>query len=567
MEDPFRGPVRPNHPLLHKALGPRPRDAEAELRRIQSLDLKGFSEADVREEVITPLIRLIGYAKGTVFSVDREKSIGVLEQHTFIDYNFTLWKENFWLIEAKKPRKKKFSHRDLLQAVQYAAHPEINAALIVLCDGNRIDVFDREVSLSKSVLHVTRGNLSRDFDKLRMLLDPWQVWFFEKRRVARLIDKVFDKEINFERLEEFRTLVDQHLSTKRSKVLDNFRANVDFAQDNEKRLAYLREASSAELVEIHFHLNDSWAAMAAVSSTLADRCQPSSFHVLHRVFPDRPRATTASFFAYALMLLIELEARGCKVNWLPTFLVPDSDEGGLNAAIQTLIRHCLTHFSSDRARKTILLFSASIRRLNKILMITRSDYRRLGDFLHAAERYLGPETSWSQVVSSPNRHLILELERAQIRATERFVADCSDDRERFLPNLSEVRLKELWAEELRLLRSVPNYRQLLTEHDLGETFPTEGNDVVYDNLGHHTLCVLDHFPRWKSFTLAQHKSEVELLAGIGSWQARKWLSIELEADLPRPSDQALAERFFLGDISTFRSIASLYGYITDIPRS
>ena len=50
---------------------------------------------------------------------------------------------NFWLIEAKKPKvtSLKFSIVDIRQAIGYSVHPEINAALVVLCDGRKYAVF------------------------------------------------------------------------------------------------------------------------------------------------------------------------------------------------------------------------------------------------------------------------------------------------------------------------------------------------------------------------------------------------------------------------------------------
>ncbi len=177
--------------------------------RIQTLDVSAYSEADVRAEVIDPIIRALGYQKETYFSLARKKHLKVLDKDLFIDYSMTLWSQNFWLIEAKKVQRKRmaFSHNDLNQALQYATHPEINAALVVLCDGRIIDVYDREVSVVDRVLRVEVARLSEEFDKLRALLAPWQLWFFEKRRVIRSLDKVFDQEINMSRLEEFRQLV------------------------------------------------------------------------------------------------------------------------------------------------------------------------------------------------------------------------------------------------------------------------------------------------------------------------------------------------------------------------
>lgn len=52
----------------------------AELVRIQELDVTGYTEADVRAEIIDPIIRILGYRKGDYSSVDREKHISFLGQ-------------------------------------------------------------------------------------------------------------------------------------------------------------------------------------------------------------------------------------------------------------------------------------------------------------------------------------------------------------------------------------------------------------------------------------------------------------------------------------------------------
>lgn len=68
----------------------------------------------------------------------------------------------------------------------------------------KIEVFDREISVTEPVIRMPRDRLAAEFDKLRHLLEPWQMWFFQKRRVVRLIDKVFNREFNMNRVEEFK---------------------------------------------------------------------------------------------------------------------------------------------------------------------------------------------------------------------------------------------------------------------------------------------------------------------------------------------------------------------------
>ncbi len=50
----------------------------------------------VREEIINPILRIMGHRKGDFSSVDREKHISFAGKTSkYIDYNLTLWESNF----------------------------------------------------------------------------------------------------------------------------------------------------------------------------------------------------------------------------------------------------------------------------------------------------------------------------------------------------------------------------------------------------------------------------------------------------------------------------------------
>jgi hypothetical protein len=189
-DDIYVRPIFIDQLMLSKALGPLPDVAIAELAKIEALDVSNFYEQEVRSFVIDPIVRLLGYDKGTDFSVDLDRPIEFLNKKKVPDYKFHLWKENFWLIEAKRPlpeNEKGFGYDVLAQALEYAVHPSINAALVVLCNGARLEIFDREVSVTEPILCVEKAGLRRDFNKIRALLEPMQVGFFEKRCVVRLL--------------------------------------------------------------------------------------------------------------------------------------------------------------------------------------------------------------------------------------------------------------------------------------------------------------------------------------------------------------------------------------------
>jgi hypothetical protein len=104
MDPNFTAPINIDELLLSKLLEPLPQTHAKTLRRIEEYDVSGFNEAEVRSYIIDPIVRILGYDKGTIFSADLEHRLTFLgKQSRKADYKFALWNENFWLIEAKKP--------------------------------------------------------------------------------------------------------------------------------------------------------------------------------------------------------------------------------------------------------------------------------------------------------------------------------------------------------------------------------------------------------------------------------------------------------------------------------
>lgn len=547
--------------LNSKALEPLTEAHKTELARIQTLDVSAYSEADVRAEVIDPIIRALGYQKETYFSLAREKHLKVLDKDLFIDYSMTLWSQNFWLIEAKKVQRKRmaFSHNDLNQALQYATHPEINAALVVLCDGRIIDVYDREVSVVDRVLRVEVARLSEEFDKLRALLAPWQLWFFEKRRVIRSLDKVFDQEINMSRLEEFRRLVDRRLLDKRTTVLRNYQSWAQANRDVDQSIQYLAVADTSELVNLQFFLRRSAQEIGAISRTLVSRCNPDSFRVLYAVFPDDPRDTNDTYWASALHFLLALTRAKDSANWLPSFLGRLSGERRLEVAAQNLISLCLTYFAADEGRKTVLLYAAAVRRVAKQMMIMIPDLAQIGNARHALVRHLVSELDMAQFMSSPEGHGLRQLDEIQMQMTARFCHDCQDSHDRFDAAVAKQKLKDLWVQEQLMLSDGTKYREACAARNLSESATSEAICVGYDQLGHECLCAIAQYPEWTEYALAQHRSDIERIASYGSWQAREFLGLSIDAPLLLPSAEEISSRFFYGDTALLAKLSSGYG--------
>jgi hypothetical protein len=560
VNDLYAKPLSLDELLQFKTLELLPPAALDELTKIERLDVSDFYEEEVRTFVIDPIVRLLGYDKGTDFSVDLGRPVEFLNKKKFPDYKFHLWRESFWLIEAKRPLPENagaFGYSALAQAIEYAIHPNINAALVVLCDGIILEIFDREVNVTEPILHVDRVNLRRDFDKIRALLEPMQVWFFQKRRVVRLIDKVFDKEFNLQRVEEFRALIDRRLTGKRPVVLENFRRNVK--PNDEEQKAYIRGASTEELVDVHFFYPRSIPLTHVLIDSLVSRCEPSSFWVLQKIFPDHPRDLNDTYMACALTFLIALGEKRTSVEWFPAWLVPGQQaQASVEHVAQRLLKSCLTCFEDDPARKVIVLATASLRRIFKLIFLSNETQWRMGDVMHFLGRYNVPELSWGQIVASPQGHLISMMDARVMSATHHFMASCRAERGEFKTEVGKLQLRELWNFEKKLLANIDNYPQLCKERNMGEGRMTEAAEVTYDLLGHDSLCLLSRFPRWTTYALQELRSLIETLASMNSWKAKELLGIKPNDDFTPASDDDLAARFFYGDVAILQALRAGY---------
>ncbi|KUZ64848.1 hypothetical protein WI38_31725 [Burkholderia ubonensis] len=545
--------------LVSKQSEPLTADKVDTLQHIQNYDVSKFNEAEVRSYIIDPMLRVLGYDKGTPFSTSLERQLTFVGQTRRSDYHVHLWDENFWLLEAKRPQigVSSFSYEDFSQALEYSVHPSVNAALIVLCDGLKLEIFDREVDVENPVLHVEIKNLAADFDKLRAILEPMQVWFFQKRRVIRLLDRVFDKEFVMNRVDEFSGLLQRRLRSKRNTVVENFRKTVKPDSDAQREKA--ESASLPELTEIYMKFDFPIPIDNAVNRRLIELSMPGSFNVMYRIFPDHPRAANDSFMSQAATYLVGLAEKRDTVEWLPAWLASGRQAGAeLDSAIKYFLDQCLTYFKDYEPYRLVLLAASTVSRIAKINAISNEAIQTLGADLHALARFTLPEISWAQAIASPEGQLINLIDTQVIAVLDDFVLKNKTENGGFQTESAKRQLRGYWELERKLLSAIPNYKALLAERSLGDMRMTEWSSVTYDNLGHSTIARLHRFPKWKDYLLTERRELVEQVASTGSWTAKELLGLKIEDEFPGMKDEQLADRFFLGDVDTLRAIRSGY---------
>lgn len=545
--------------LMSKQIQPPTESQKEELSKISKYDVTKYSEADVRAVIIDPVVKILGYEKEQDFSVNRERHLKVLDGDLYIDYELTLWKESFWVIEAKKVNrdKQKFTKAELLQALGYAAHPDINAALMVLCDGRVFEIYDRELSLTSPVERVEVAELVGNFEKLQRYLSPWQAWFFQKRRIPRLVDKVMDREMTVGRIEELRGSINDRLDLKQAIARENRRALLSEIDLDEERRKYFSSLDLPDLVEDLMFAVRSSSDVSTIVKTIVEKGGKHGFCALVRIFDERPRNMNDCFVFYSLRVLIEYESSEHKPTWLPQWLTGNAQAADLETAIKNLIKLTLDSFSADKARQIILQYSSCVRRISKILLAVLPEASSHGQFSHRQIRHFVDELSDLQLMSTPQRASLLSLDTMQHYLTSMFIRQHRDERREFNVAGALTALKDAWATEKALLQDGTDYRNSLKGRKLDdELYPTEVNWVAYDNLAHTVLCSLETSEKWMDYVKATHHSDLLRVAAMGSWKARELLGENVA--VPSVSDQDYADRFFHGNIALFRSLYTGY---------
>lgn len=146
-----------------------------------------LSEADVREEVIAPILRLLGYRSGTENTVLRERAIELRYPNMFLgrkkpdkdpvlrgrpDYICDARNIARWVIEAKPPSEE-IGQDDIEQAHSYAVHPELAAPLFVLSNGREWLVFESNRGPAVDpMLRLSYQEIRERFYVLHNLLSP-----------------------------------------------------------------------------------------------------------------------------------------------------------------------------------------------------------------------------------------------------------------------------------------------------------------------------------------------------------------------------------------------------------
>ena len=149
-----------------------------------------FKESAVREELINPLIKKLGYKANGINKIVYDKGL----QHPFVkvgskkrkiiivpDYLFEVNGIYAWVLDAKAPREIIKEGEHLEQIYFYAIHPDIRADIYALCNGEEFIAFEKD--RNEPVLYFKLKDINLHWSKFEKYLNP--DYFNSKRKLLK----------------------------------------------------------------------------------------------------------------------------------------------------------------------------------------------------------------------------------------------------------------------------------------------------------------------------------------------------------------------------------------------
>jgi len=138
-----------------------------------------FKEDSVREEIIAPILKHLGYSAFSANKIIRSKHLehpyvqfGTKREHISIipDYLLQVDEKNVFVLDAKSPSENILDGKNPEQAFSYAIHREICAEKYALCNGLEFIVFD--IKAIKPILHLKIEEIEEKWNELYKVLSP-----------------------------------------------------------------------------------------------------------------------------------------------------------------------------------------------------------------------------------------------------------------------------------------------------------------------------------------------------------------------------------------------------------
>jgi hypothetical protein len=147
------------------------------------LDNSEFQEDAVREEIVVPIIKGLGYTADKPNQIIRSRkllhpyvSIGSQKKDIYIipDYLFEVDGRPAWVLDAKAPTETIIKSKNVEQAYSYAIHSEVRVNFFALCNGKEFALYD--IQKIDPILHFPIKALPVYWENLKKFVSPANVF-------------------------------------------------------------------------------------------------------------------------------------------------------------------------------------------------------------------------------------------------------------------------------------------------------------------------------------------------------------------------------------------------------
>ncbi len=156
------------------------------------LDASEFKEDSVREEIITPLIKALGYDYKGKYKITRSRKL----QHPFNMIGANKYKISIFpdyilecdgrcvcVIEAKAPSESLDNGEYIGQAYSYAVHREVGAKFYALCNGKEFRLFS--TSLLRPIIVFQMKSIMSHFQRLNDIIGAKNILDYSEKRIDK----------------------------------------------------------------------------------------------------------------------------------------------------------------------------------------------------------------------------------------------------------------------------------------------------------------------------------------------------------------------------------------------
>lgn len=234
------------------------------LARLKSVDWMDKPEAKISSELITPLLRALGYGEHTLHRVREQQTFTLRDpmvskgvRRVRLDYQPTIYAEGLWVMEAKGT-KGKVRRATLGQVRDYSIHPEVRAALMVTVDAAGFRIFDPwDKHWDEPLVTIGINEIGNRFDELRAVLGTDHVAEVIRRRHLDHLRRALSASLEFGVLDDAESEFKSLLSEVRQ-TIDEKRREIHRRAHEEYEELHDRVLRNSGVWGVAQHNNDPW---------------------------------------------------------------------------------------------------------------------------------------------------------------------------------------------------------------------------------------------------------------------------------------------------------------------